>query len=173
MSVREIRLLGDPALRERADPVPEVDEEVRALVRDLMDTMYAADGIGLAAPQIGVPRRVFVYDIREPEAPAGALVNPEIVATEGSATDEEGCLSIPGLTEFVERPERVVVRGLDETGAEVEIRADGLLARCLQHEHDHLDGTLFLDRVSPLKRRMLLQKWRKRETAETGRGAAL
>ncbi len=173
MSVREIRLLGDPALREPAEPVSGVDEEVRELVRDLMDTMYEADGVGLAAPQIGVPLRVFVYDVREPEAPSGALINPEIVEREGAVKGEEGCLSIPGLTEIVERSARVVVRGLDAEGREVEIEAEGLLARCLQHEKDHLDGVLFLDRVSPLKRQMLLNKWRKMEPADRRGGVAL
>lgn len=173
MSVREIRLLGDPALRKRADPVSEVDEDVRQLVQDLMDTMYAADGVGLAAPQVGVPLRVFVYDVREPDAPSGALINPEIVEREGAVKGEEGCLSIPGLTEIVERNERVVVRGLDADGAEVEIVAEGLLGRCLQHENDHLDGVLFLDRVSPLKRKMLLKKWQKMEPSERRGGVAL
>lgn len=171
--MREILLLGDPALRQPAEPVAEVDDEVRELVRDLMDTMYEADGIGLAAPQIGVSLRVFVYDVREPEAPAGALINPEIVEREGVVKGEEGCLSVPGLSEIVERSERVVVRGLDAEGREVEIEAEELLARCLQHEHDHLDGVLFLDRVSPLKRRMLLKKWRKMEPADRRGGVAL
>lgn len=173
MSVREIRLFGEPVLRERAEPVPEMDAEVRELVRDLMDTMYDADGVGLAAPQIGVPLRVFVYDVREPDAPAGALINPEIVEREGTVKGEEGCLSIPGLTEIVERSERVVVRGLDASGAEVEIEAEGLLSRCLQHEYDHLDGVLFLDRVSPLKRKMLLKKWHKMEPSERRGGVVL
>lgn len=173
MSVREIRLLGDPALREEAEPVERVDEEVRELVRDLLETMYAADGIGLAAPQVGVPLRVFVYDLRDPDVPAGALINPEILEREGSEKGEEGCLSIPGLTELVERAERVVVRGLDAEGEEVRIEATGLLSRCLQHETDHLDGILFLDRVSPLKRRMLLKKWSKTPEAERRATAAL
>lgn len=172
MSVREIRLLGDPALREEADPVEAVDEEVRALVRDLLDTMYAADGIGLAAPQVGVGLRVFVYDVRDPDLAAGALINPEIVEREGTVKEEEGCLSIPGLSELVERSDRVVVRGRDATGQEVEIEAEGLLSRCLQHEADHLDGVLFLDRVSPLKRRMLLKKWEKMADEERRSPAA-
>lgn len=173
MGVREIRLLGDPVLRRAARPVDTVDEDVRRLVEDLMDTMYAADGVGLAAPQIGVSRRVFVYDIRDPEIPAGALINPEIVEREGSVKEEEGCLSIPGLTELVERAARVVVRGLDGDGNEVRVEAEGLLARCLQHERDHLDGILFLDRLSPLKRKMLLKKWSKTEESERRAGVAL
>lgn len=161
--IREIRLYGDPVLREKAARVGEIDDRVRALVEDLIETMYDADGVGLAAPQVGVPLRVFVYDIRDPEIEAGVLINPEIVTTDGSAKDEEGCLSLPGLTEIVERPESVVLRGLDAEGNEVEISADGLLGRCLQHEYDHLDGVLFIDRVSPLKRKLLLRKWQKRD----------
>lgn len=163
MAVREIRLLGDPVLREMCSPVEEVDDEIQRLVEDLTETMYAAEGIGLAAPQIGVTLRVFVYDVREPETPPGALINPQIVEREGSIKEEEGCLSIPGLGELVERAARVVVRGLDAEGHPVEIEADGLLSRCLQHEKDHLDGVLFVDRVSPLKRKLLLRKWSKRE----------
>ncbi len=166
--IREIRLFGDPVLREESEPVGEVDDQVRRLVDDLMETMYAADGIGLAAPQVGVPLQVFVYDVRDPEHEPGALINPEIVEREGSVRDEEGCLSLPGLAEIVERAERVVVRGLDRQGHEVEIDATGLLSRCLQHEKDHLDGVLFIDRVSPLKRRMLLRKWQKRGEGDAG-----
>ncbi|UCG75027.1 MAG: peptide deformylase [Gemmatimonadota bacterium] len=164
MSVRRIRLLGDPVLREVARPVEDVDEEVQALIDDLLDTMYDADGIGLAAPQIGVPLSVFVYDVREPEVAPGALVNPRLVETNGQVKEEEGCLSIPDLREIVPRAERVVVEGLDRDGHEVRLEAEGLLGRCLQHELDHLAGVLFIDRVSPLKRKMLLNKWSKRES---------
>lgn len=166
MSVRRIRLLGEPVLREVARPVERVDGEVQALVDDLLDTMYEADGIGLAAPQIGVALRVFVYDTREPETPPGALVNPRIVDASCTTKEEEGCLSIPDLREIVERDERVVVEGLDREGGEVRIEAEGLLSRCLQHEIDHLDGVLFIDRVSPIKRKMLLSKWSKRQEGE-------
>ena len=166
MSVRHIRLLGDPVLREVAREVERVDEEVRTLVEDLTDTMYEADGIGLAAPQVGVPLRVFVYDVRDPETPSGALINPRIVERTGQVKEEEGCLSIPDLREIVARAERVVVEGLDPDGSEVRLEADGLLSRCLQHEIDHLDGVLFIDRVSPLKRKMLLKKWGKRPESE-------
>lgn len=165
MSVRQIRLLGDPILREKARRVASVDSSVRELVQDLMDTMYDADGIGLAAPQIGISLRVFVYDIRE-DSSAGALINPEVLEQSGKLKDEEGCLSIPGLSEIVERSDRLVLKALDVEGAEVVIEANGLLSRCLQHECDHLDGVLFLDRVSPLKRRMLLKKWAKMEEPE-------
>lgn len=166
MSIRRIRLLGDPVLREAAQPVNGIDEDVRALIDDLMDTMYEADGIGLAAPQVGVSARLFVYDIREPEDARGALINPRIVETSGRQKEEEGCLSIPDLREIVSRAGHVVVEGLDADGEEVRIEADGLLSRCLQHEIDHLDGVLFIDRVSPLKRKMLLNKWSKRPDGE-------
>jgi peptide deformylase len=166
LSVRRIRLLGDPALRQVCEPAGEVDEDVRALIDDLLDTMYAADGIGLAAPQVGVPLRVFVYDVRDEEIPPGALVNPRIVERRGRTKEEEGCLSIPDLREIVARDAQVVVEGLGREGEKLRLEADGLLSRCLQHECDHLDGVLFIDRVSPLKRRMLLSKWSKREAGE-------
>jgi len=161
--IREIRLYGDPVLREKCAPIDEFDLEIQRLIEDLQETMYEADGIGLAAPQIGVSARVFVYDIRDPEVSPGVLVNPEIVDSEGIVKEEEGCLSIPGLAEIVERNEAIVVRGLNEDGQSVELRAEGLLSRCIQHENDHLDGVLFLDRVSPLKRKMLIRKWQKRD----------
>ena len=166
MSVCRIRLLGDPALRQVCEPADEVGAEVRALIDDLLDTMYAADGIGLAAPQIGVPLRIFVYDIREQDIAPGVLVNPRIVERHGQIKEEEGCLSIPDLREIVTRNAQVVIEGLGREGEEVRIEADGLLSRCLQHECDHLDGVLFIDLVSPLKRKMLLSKWSKREPGE-------
>jgi peptide deformylase len=167
VSVREVRYLGDPVLREMCREVETIDDDIRALVDDLLETMYAEDGIGLAAPQIGVPLRVFVYDVREDEISPGVLVNPRIVEATGKQKEIEGCLSIPGLDEVVERSGQVVVEGLDRDGEPVRIEATGLLSRCLQHENDHLDGVLFIDRVSPLKRRMLLKKWSK--TDEAGR----
>ncbi|MCL7958948.1 MAG: peptide deformylase [marine benthic group bacterium] len=165
--MREVRYLGDPVLREMCREVETIDDDIRALVDDLLETMYAEDGIGLAAPQIGVPLRVFVYDVREDEIAPGVLVNPRIVEATGKQKEVEGCLSIPGLDEVVERSGQVVVEGLDRDGEPVRIEATGLLSRCLQHENDHLDGVLFIDRVSPLKRRMLLKKWSK--TDEAGR----
>jgi len=165
--VRQVRYLGDPVLRELCREVETIDDGVRALVDDLLETMYAEDGIGLAAPQIGVPLRVFVYDVRDDEIEPGVLVNPRIVEATGKQKEVEGCLSIPGLDEVVERSGHVVVEGLDRDGEPVRIEATGLLSRCLQHENDHLDGVLFIDRVSPLKRRMLLKKWSKMD--ESGR----
>jgi peptide deformylase len=166
MAVRDIRILGDSALRVRCSEVEKIDDEVRELVDDLMDTMYAADGIGLAAPQVGIPLRVFVYDVREPEIEPGVLINPRFVEAGGTIRDTEGCLSIPGLNETVERYSEVVVEGLDREGRAVRIEATDLLSRCLQHENDHLDGILFIDHLSPLKRKLLLNKWAKMDESE-------
>jgi peptide deformylase len=162
MTKRRIRLMGDPVLREVAAPVERITDEVRELVADMFDTMYAEDGVGLAAPQLGLGQRVIVVDPREEQVTPFALVNPRILEL-GAELDraEEGCLSIPGLKELVERPVTAVVEGLDLSGGTVRIAAAGLLARILQHEVDHLDGILFLDRVSPLKRKLLLNRWQK------------
>jgi peptide deformylase len=162
MGVREMRLLGDPVLREPAAPVEELDDELRTLISDMFDTMYAQEGVGLAAPQVGLGHRIIVVDPRDPEVEPFALVNPAIVeVSEETEKGEEGCLSLPGLKDIVERPARCVVDGLDREGRPVHIAAEGLLARILQHEVDHLDGVLFIDRVSPLKRKMLLKRWQK------------
>ncbi|MDX1648135.1 MAG: peptide deformylase [Longimicrobiales bacterium] len=167
MAVREIVLLGDPVLRQEADDVTVFDERLRHVVRDMFETMYDAEGIGLAAPQIGLSQRIIVVDLRvqEGEEPRSvAVVNP-VVAWESEEEDKqtEGCLSIPGLEEVVKRPMSVRVEGQDPEGTDIVVEADGLFARALQHEIDHVNGILFLDRVSPLKRKMLLKKWRKRE----------
>lgn len=165
MAVREIKILGDPVLREPADGVGEVDDEVRALVKDMFETMYYAGGIGLAAPQVGISRRVLVVDVGQADedgSEAVALVNPRVVESSRKKDKApEGCLSIPGMEEVVERPSTVTVEGLDPDGEPVTMEVSGLLSRALQHEIDHLDGILFIDRVSPLKRRMLLKKWHK------------
>jgi peptide deformylase len=156
----DIRFLGDPVLRERAAEIDAVDDEVRRLARDMFETMYEAEGVGLAAPQVGVTRRLIVVDPREPDVAPRAVVNPQIVMA-GARTDraEEGCLSIPGVRDVVERPATVTVEGLDLEGRPVRIDAEGLHARVLLHEIDHLDGVLFIDRISPLKRRMALKRW--------------
>jgi len=151
----------DPRLKKKAKPVDKVDDGVRKLMADMLETMYAAPGIGLAAPQVGVSQRVIVLDVaREGEPPAPMkLANPEIVwASDDDNTYEEGCLSVPEHYAEVVRPRAVKVRCLDETGAAREIEAEGLLATCLQHEIDHLDGILFLDHLSSLKRNMILRK---------------
>ena len=160
--IREIRLLGDPVLRARAEAIPEVTPEMRTLVSDMFETMYQAEGVGLAAPQIGLGIRVIVVDPHDEVTKPFALFNAEVVS-QGSDTDkgEEGCLSIPGIRDVVERPLNVVVEALDIDGEPVRIEAEGFLARVLQHEVDHLNGVLFLDHLSPIKRRMALAKWRK------------
>ena len=171
MAIREIEILGSPVLRQPAEPVHEVDDALRDLVEDMFATMYHAAGIGLAAPQIGISRQIMVVDVpsEDEEGPGRiALVNPTVVES-SSQTERatEGCLSIPGMEEVVERPATVVVEGLDPSGETRRIEADGLLARALQHEIDHLEGVLFIDRISPLKRKLLMKKWRKsREEAK-------
>lgn len=176
MAIRKIVLMGEPVLRTPAEEVESFGEELRALVDDLFQTMYHADGIGLAAPQVGVGRRVLVVDVREEEGGGGqriALVNPRVVAA-SEETDRvaEGCLSIPGLEEVVERASSVEIHGFDPEGNELRFEASELYGRALQHEIDHLDGILFVDRVSPLKRRMLLKKWTKIRDEEEAKAAA-
>jgi peptide deformylase len=158
----EVRILGDPVLREKAVPVAEISEVTRQLIRDMFETMYAEDGVGLAAPQVGISERIIVIDPQEDELPAFALINPEILEiSKETEKGEEGCLSIPGLRDIVERPYHVVVRGLTAEGQPRELDLSGLPARIIQHEIDHLDGILFFERLSPLKRKMLLSRWQK------------
>jgi peptide deformylase len=147
---REILVYPDPFLARKATPVAAVDGRIRALVRDMFETMYAAEGIGLAATQVGVGKRVIVLDVSPVDGTIApmAVVNPEIVSRSGSVTGVEGCLSVPGVQGEVCRSESVEVRGMDEQGIPLRIRADGILSRALQHEIDHLDGVLFIDRVS-------------------------
>lgn len=162
MAVRKIQMLGADVLRKPAAEIQEIDEDLRILIDDMFETMYAAEGIGLAGPQVGISRRVLVVDVNEPDRERLALVNPRLIETaDETAKEEEGCLSIPGLSGAVDRPVRVVVEALDANGEPLRVEADGLLARCLQHEIDHLDGVLFIDHLSPLKRNMLLKKWKK------------
>ncbi len=164
MALREIEILGAKVLRRPASPVESFDDELRQLVADMFDTMYHAEGIGLAGPQVGVSRRVMVIDVKDEDGGrrVHALVNPEIVeSSRETEKDTEGCLSIPGIEERVDRPVRVTVEARSADGEELRIEAGGLLARALQHEVDHLDGILFIDRLSPLKRRILMGKWRK------------
>lgn len=174
--MRKIELLGSPVLRRRAEEIEQVDDELRALIRDMFETMYDAEGIGLAGPQIGVDRRVIVVDVREEGSTPMALVNPRIVeASADTDKAEEGCLSIPGVSGVVERSTGVIVEGLSEHGDPVRVEAEGMLARCLQHEIDHLDGVLFVDRLSPLKRNMVLKRYRALQAEEKKkeqRGAA-
>jgi peptide deformylase len=154
--------MGDPVLRTKAAPVASVTDEVRELIRDMFETMYAEEGVGLAAPQVGISDRVIVIDPHIEGQEAFALINPEILeSSKETEKGEEGCLSIPGLRDLVERSTSVRVRGLSPEGQTREVAAEGLLARILQHEVDHLDGILFLDRLSPLKRKLALAKWQK------------
>lgn len=164
MAVRPIVLYPDPILLTPTQPVPEVDEGIRALVRDLVDTMYAAPGIGLAANQLGARWRVCVVDLSVGEDPGGlrVFVNPRIVDTEGSQIGEEGCLSFPDITLEIERAYRATVEALDLEGRPFRLVAEALLARAIQHEVEHLDGRTFLQNVSPLKREMVKKQIRKR-----------
>ncbi|MEE0776410.1 MAG: peptide deformylase [Bacillota bacterium] len=144
MAIYEIVQVGDDVLREKCQPVNEVNDTVRELLDDMAETMYHADGVGLAAPQVGIPKRIIVVDVGEGLV---QLVNPELVNGRGRQTDEEGCLSVVGVTGTVERYKTVMVKGLDRNGKGVLIKASGLYARALQHEMDHLDGILFIDKV--------------------------
>lgn len=190
MAAREVRLFGDPVLRRKAEPVADVSDELETLISDMFETMYREEGVGLAAPQVGVSQRIIVVDPHEDDVRPFALVNPEVIeSSEEFERGEEGCLSLPGLKDIVERPTRCVVKGLQvptsapaasgsspsdaepatpgakQEPRDVRIEASGLLARVLQHEVDHLNGVLFIDRVSPLKRKMLLKKWKKTRAA--------
>ncbi len=195
MALREVLKYPDPALKVKAAVIDEVDDEVRELIKDLIETMYKEAGLGLAATQIGVARRVIVLDVPDKEVGADAeiksvseikaeraveelanedeagqagharyllkLVNPEIISGEGEVVFEEGCLSLPGIVADVRRHERIQLKALDENGLPVVIKAAGLMAIALQHEIDHLDGVVFIDRVSRLKRSLLIRKYKK------------
>ncbi len=161
MALLPILHYPDDRLRCRAVPVESVDASIERLIDDMLETMYDAPGVGLAAPQVNVSKRVIVVDVSEDRDAPLALVNPEIVAREDSEEMEEGCLSVPGIYEVVERAARVRVRGLGRDGRPVEIEADGLLAVCLQHEIDHLDGKLFVDYLSTMKRQRIRKKLEK------------
>lgn len=158
MSLLTLHLLGSPVLRQRGDEIGEIDTEVRDLIANMFETMDAAKGVGLAANQVGVARRVAVIDA---DGHRIALINPRIVSAEGRATAEEGCLSIPEVFADVSRPEQIVVEALDAEGKPFRLEVGGLAARAIQHEVDHLDGILFLDHLGPVKRKMLLARWKK------------
>jgi peptide deformylase len=161
----------DPRLRTRAVPVETVDADIRQLVADMFDTMYAAPGVGLAATQVDVHKRVLVVDISEAKDEPICLINPEILEKDGILTSDEGCLSVPGVTEAVQRAEHIRVRALDRDGQAREIETSGLLSVCVQHEIDHLEGKLFVDYLSELKRQRIkkkLTKSRRRDAEERG-----
>jgi peptide deformylase len=162
MALLPILEYPDPRLRKRAKPVTEVDARVRQLIDDMLETMYEAPGIGLAATQVNVHERIVVIDISEKRNDPYCLVNPEIVATRGEISSEEGCLSVPEIYESVDRAETIEVRALNREGEQIEFAADGMLAVCIQHEIDHLDGKLFVDYLSPLKRQRLKKRFTKK-----------
>ncbi|ADZ72073.1 peptide deformylase [Polymorphum gilvum] len=164
MTKRDILIIPDPVLRQHCEPVVKVDDAIRKLADDMLETMYAAPGIGLAASQIGVLKRLFVLDVAKEDQPRAPMVfiNPEIVwASEEMSVYQEGCLSIPEYYEEVERPASVRVRFFNRDGDEQELQADGLLATCIQHEYDHLNGRLFIDYLSKLKRDRVVKKFAK------------
>jgi peptide deformylase len=163
MAILDILRFPDPRLRNRAAPVEAVDTAVATLVDDMFDTMYQAPGIGLAATQVNVAKRVVVIDVSDDQTQPLCLINPEILQAEGSEVMDEGCLSVPGVFDSVTRAERVRVRALDRNGEPFEMDADGLLAVCIQHEIDHLDGKLFVDYLSNLKRQRIRKKLEKEE----------
>ena len=158
MAILNILHFPDPRLRNRAKPVEQVDESVRKLVDDMFETMYEAPGIGLAATQVDDPRQVIVIDISEDRGQPLCLINPEILETAGEESMDEGCLSVPGVYEKVMRADKVRVRALNRRGELIELEAEGLLAVCIQHEMDHLDGKLFIDYLSNLKRQRIRKK---------------
>lgn len=161
--ILDILKYGDPRLEQRADPVVEFDGQLKKLVEDMFETMYAARGVGLAAPQVGVLKRLFVMDCSGGKDPKEkyVLINPHILSTEGEVVGEEGCLSFPGIYLKVARPQRVVATALSLDGKEFTVDVMDLAARCVAHEMDHLDGELFLDRVSAIKRDFVQRKIRK------------
>jgi peptide deformylase len=179
MAIRRIIEVPDPLLRQKSTPVDTVDDELRALIADMFETMYAAPGIGLAAIQVGVPKRVLVIDLQEPLEEGGdpvrdprVFINPEIIEhSEREVPYTEGCLSVPDQFADVDRPDRIRARWLDEQGEQHEEVIEGLLATCLQHEMDHLEGILFIDHLSRLKREMILKKLAKQRKEQQKQAA--
>jgi peptide deformylase len=159
VSILDIRVLGDPVLRKPTKRVTEITDELRQLIADMFETMYAAEGIGLAAPQVGRTERLAVVDV---DGQKFTLINPDVIERSGDLDKaEEGCLSIPEIYGDVERPFTVTIRATNENGDQYEVTAPELLGRCFQHEIDHLDGKLFIDYLSPLKRKSAMSKWEK------------
>jgi peptide deformylase len=161
MAILDILEFPDPRLRTRAQPIAVVDDAIRRVIADMFETMYAAPGIGLAASQVNVHKRLLVIDISEERNQPLVFINPEIVARDGDEETEEGCLSVPGIFEKVRRAERITVRALDRNGISFDMKAEGLLAVCIQHEMDHLEGKLFVDYLSELKRTRIRGKLEK------------
>src|SRR5680860_580168 len=160
MAILEIKEYGEPVLREKALPVKEVTPEILNIIKDMAETMYAGSGVGLAAPQVGISKRIIIIDGEEDGLIV--LINPVIVKSEGEIVTEEGCLSIPGIYSKVKRSSKVTVKALNENGDPIEITKEALTARALQHEIDHLDGILFVDRIGRMERQVLLSKLKKK-----------
>jgi peptide deformylase len=161
MAILEIKEYGEPVLREKSLPVKEITPEILNLIRDMAETMYTAPGVGLAAPQVGVSKRIIIIDGEEEGLIV--LINPTMVKSEGEVIAEEGCLSIPGVYSEVKRSSKVTVKALNKSGELIKITKEGLLARALQHEIDHLEGILFVDRIGKVKRQLLLNKLKKQK----------
>jgi len=161
MAILEIKEYGDPILREKALLVEEITPDILNLIKDMAETMYADSGVGLAAPQVGVSKRIITID--EDEEKLLVLLNPEIIKSEGDVVEEEGCLSIPGIYSEVKRSSKVTVKALNENGDPIEITKEGLSARALQHEIDHLNGILFIDKIGRMERQILLNKLKKKK----------
>lgn len=166
MATLTILEFPDPRLRNRAQPVTAVTDNTRQLIDDMLETMYAAPGIGLAATQVNVAERVIVVDVSEDQDEPRAFINPEVIQQNGETETQEGCLSVPGFYEVVKRPDNIRVRALDRNGETFELDAEGLLAICIQHEIDHLDGKLFVDYLSGLKRQRIRKKLEKKHRLE-------
>lgn len=168
MAVLEILKYPHPVLRKRSEKVERIDEEIKRLVQDMTETMYQTNGIGLAAPQVGVPLRVIVMDVSplDPQHGFFAMINPEVVSEEGETDYEEGCLSVPDCSEKVKRRGKICVRGMSPEGNEIEVAGEGILAIALQHEIDHLNGVVILDRLSRLKREIYRNKLKKEKRKE-------
>ncbi len=166
MAILEIKEYGEPVLREKALPVEEVTPEILNLVKDMAETMYTDSGVGLAAPQVGVPKRIILVDVDVEEDGLIVLINPMIIKSEGEVVAEEGCLSVPGIYSQVKRSSKVTVKALNENGDPIEITKEGLTARALQHEIDHLDGILFIDRIGRMERQILLNKLKKKKKSD-------
>ena len=163
MAQLDVLHFPDARLRKKGEPVTNIDDSIRQLAGDMLETMYAENGIGLAATQVNVQKRVVVIDLSENRDQPMTLINPEILDSEGTEQMQEGCLSVPGYFDLVERAERIRLRYQDLDGKSVELETDGLLAVCVQHEIDHLNGKLFIDYLSPLKRQRLKKKLEKQE----------
>ncbi len=161
MEKLDIVLYPDAGLRETCAPIPEMNDELDKLIDDMLYTMYDAPGIGLAAPQVAVQQRLIVMDVSEKGNQPIVLMNPEVIQSAGSLTWEEGCLSMPGIYATIKRPSEILVRGMNREGKMIELEANELLAVCIQHEIDHLDGKMFIDHLSRLKRTRAMQQFRK------------